>query len=92
MRKDTYEYPQSTDPAPIDLIAEQHLRKSEFYAEHSRVRRKNVFNMIGNTLRTVFKEGLIISSPGLSSLSSDMGDMEAYRRFLEGTDKETPSV
>jgi hypothetical protein len=89
MSKDNHEYHQSPESLPIDIIAEEHLREPPYYAEHSEVRRKNTISVIGNTIRTVFKQSLIISSPGLSSLSPDLGEMETYRRFLEGDNKET---
>jgi len=88
MPKDNHEFAQPSNDTPIDVVAERLLRESESFDAHSALRLTNVISKVGQTIRTVFKQSLIISSPGLSD-GKDLGEMEPYRRFLEGVDDET---
>ena len=88
MPKDNHEFAQPSNDTPIDVVAEELLRESEYFDAHSDLRRTNMISKIGHTIRTFIKQSLIISSPGLAD-GKDLGEMESYRRFLEGADDET---
>jgi len=64
---------QSTPEIPIDLIAENLIRK-----------RMHSFSGVVDTARTFVKQCFIISTPGFAELEPDLGEMESYRHFLRG--------
>jgi hypothetical protein len=48
MPKDNHEFAQPSNDTPIDVVAEELLRESEYFDVHSDLRRTNMISKIGH--------------------------------------------